>query len=93
MGARRGGEPDQHKANCIPIHCIYGLQLNPGNSNFQGKSKLLRVIGVSSYRGFEQKDQKHLIKVFLCLDMFYCRVFSNVKCKNDKTKQKHENRK
>ena len=35
---------------------------DPGNSNCQGKLKLLRIIGVSSYRGFEQKDQKHLIK-------------------------------
>ena len=36
------------------------IELNPGNSNCQGKLKLLRVIGVSNYRGFEQKDQKHL---------------------------------
>ena len=47
------------------------VQLNPGNSNCQGKMKLLQVIGVSSYRGFEQKDQKHLIKVVLCLYMFF----------------------
>ena len=39
-------------------------QLNPGNSNCQGKLKLLRVIEVSSFRGFEQKDQKHLLKWF-----------------------------
>ena len=38
-------------------------KLNPVNSNCQGKLKLLRVIGVSSYRSFEEKDQKHLIKV------------------------------
>ena len=70
------------------------LQLNPDNSNCQGKLKLLRVIGVSSYRGFEQKDQKHLIKPF-CLYMFYCKI--SCRCKrikatkqNKETKQKHE---
>ena len=58
---------------------IMVIQLNPGNSNCQRKLKLLRVIGVSSYRRFEQKDQKHLIKVVLCLYMFYCEIFSNVR--------------
>ena len=29
----------------------------------------------SSYRGFEQKDQKHLIKVILCLYKLYCKDF------------------
>ena len=62
------------------------ILLNPGNSNCQGKLKLLRVIGVSSYRGFEQKDKKHLIKVVLCLYTFYCK-------RQNKTKQKHENHK
>ena len=51
------------------------VQLNPGNSNYQGKMKLLQVIGVSSCRGFEQKDQKHLIKVVLCLYMFFLQDF------------------
>ena len=36
------------------------IQLNPGNSNCQGKLKLLRVIGVLRYRGFAQKDQKSI---------------------------------
>ena len=47
--------------NCSEgYYCPAGkLQLKPGNSNCQGKLKLLRVIGVSSYRGYEQKDQKH----------------------------------
>ena len=54
------------------------VQLNPGNSNCQEKWKLLRVIGVSSFRGFEQKDQKHLLKVVLCLYMFYCKISINV---------------
>ena len=40
---------------------VFVLQLNPGNSNCRGKLKLPRVIGRSSYRGFEQKDQKHLM--------------------------------
>ena len=40
---------------------VFVLQLNPGNSNCQGKLKLPRVIGRSSYRGFEQKDQKRLM--------------------------------
>ena len=40
---------------------VFVLQLNSSNSNCQQKLKLLRVIGLSSYRGFEQKDQKHLI--------------------------------
>ena len=40
---------------------VFVLQLNPGNSNCQRKLKLLRVIGLSSDKGFEQKDQKHLI--------------------------------
>ena len=33
----------------------------------------------SSYQGFEQKDQKHLIKVILFLYMFYCKISGNVK--------------
>ena len=71
-----------------------GVQLGPVNSNCQGKLQLLRVIRVSSYRGFEQKDQKHLIKVVLCLYMFYCKIFRNVRAnKNDKTIQKHKNHK
>ena len=45
------------------------IQLNRSNSNCQGKLKLLRVIGVLSF-GSEQKEQKHLIKVVLCLYMF-----------------------
>ena len=56
----------------------FAIQLNPGNSNRQGTLILLRVIGVSSYRGFEQKDQKHLIKVVSCLYIFYCKISSNV---------------
>ena len=52
------------------------LQSNPGNSNCQGKLKLLRIMEVSSYRGFEQKDQKHLMKVILCLYMFYCKTLA-----------------
>ena len=56
----------------------FAIQLNPGNSNCQWKLKVLRVIGVSSYRGFEQKKQKHLIKVVLCLYMFYCKISSNL---------------
>ena len=55
------------------------IQFNPGNTIYQGKLKLLRVIGVSSYRGFEQKDQKHLIKAVLCLYMFYCKIPKNVR--------------
>ena len=64
-------------------------QLNPGNlTYFQGKLKLLRVIGVSSC--FEQKYQKHLIKEAFCLYLFYCKISSNVrilKRQNKKTKQ------
>ena len=62
-------------SNC-ERECFWCVQLNPGNSKCQGKLKLLRVIGVSSCRGFEQKDQKHLIKVVLCLYMFYCMISS-----------------
>ena len=63
----------------------YFLQFNPDNSNYQGKLKLLRVIGVSSYRGFEQNEQKHLIKVaYTC---FIVRVLAKYEHKNDKTKQ------
>ena len=54
------------------------VQFNPGNSKCQGKLKLLLVIGVSSYRGFEQNDQKHLLKVVLCFYMFYCKISSKV---------------
>ena len=50
----------------IEVH-LYYIQLNPGNSNCQGKLKLLRVIGVSSYRGFGQKDYKPLIKKWFML--------------------------
>ena len=77
------------KIRIIPKECTlsisgtrdisFHIQFNPGNSNYQGKLKLLQVIGVSSYRGFEQNGQKHLIKVVLCLYMFYCKISSNVK--------------
>ena len=67
---------DNHQCNFTKTEYI---QLNPGNSKCQGKLKLLRVTGVSIYRGFEQKDQKHLIKVVLCLYMFYCKISSNVR--------------
>ena len=63
------------------------IQLNPGNSNCQGKLKLLRLIGVSSYRGFEQKENKHLIKVVLCLQCFIVRFLAMQEHKNKKTKQ------
>ena len=43
-----------------------GIQLNPGMSNFQGKFKLLRIIGVSS-----KKDKKHLI-----IKWFYARFYA-----------------
>ena len=45
-----------HSGKLYPFKEIY-LQFNPGNSNCQGKLKLLRVIGVSSCRGFQQNDQ------------------------------------
>ena len=41
---------------------ILKVQLNPGNLNCHGKLKLLRIIGVSNYGGFEGENQKHLIK-------------------------------
>ena len=57
------------------------VQLNPGNSNCQRNLKLLRVIGVSSYRGFEQKDYEHLIKVvlrlYIYLFIYFIYLFSN----------------
>ena len=62
-----------------PARGVQLIELNPGNSNCQGKLKLFRVIGVSSCRGFEQNNQKHLIKVVLCLCMFCCKISSNVK--------------
>ena len=43
---------------------VFVLQLNPGNSNCQRKLKLLRVIGLSSYRGFEQKTRNTWFKRF-----------------------------
>ena len=45
------------KFNCSKMELF--IQLNPGNSQLPRKLKLLRVIGVLNYRGFEQKDQKH----------------------------------
>ena len=48
---------------CESIYLAFlKVQLNPGNLNCHGKLKLLRVIGVSNYGGFERKNQKHLIK-------------------------------
>ena len=61
----------------VSCSLLLGLQLNPGNSNYQGKLKLLGVIGLS--RVFEQKDQKHLIKVVLCFYMFSCKISSNAR--------------
>ena len=49
---------------------------NTGNLNCQGKFNLLRVIGVSSYRVFEQKDQKHLIKVVYAYTCFIVRFLA-----------------
>ena len=43
---------------------VFVLQLNPGNSNCQRKLKLLRVIGLSSYKGFEQKTRNTWFKRF-----------------------------
>ena len=34
------------------------VQSNPGNSNLQGKKKMVRVIGSSSYRELRTNDQK-----------------------------------
>ena len=53
----------RQRENLENVDPLFNIQLNPDNWNCQGKLKLLRVIGVSSYKGFEQKDQKHLIKV------------------------------
>ena len=53
-------------------------KIHPDDSNFQGKLKLLRVVGVSSYWGFEEKTKKHLIKGILCLHVFWCKVSTNV---------------
>ena len=50
------------------------IQSNPGYSNYHGKVEI-----ISSYRGFEEKDQKHLIKEVLCFYMFNCKVSSNVR--------------
>ena len=55
------------KSTKTDIFCVVALlseriiKFDPDNSNCQGKLKLLRVIGVSSCRGFQQNDQKHLI--------------------------------
>ena len=40
-----------HECSSIGRIGFYDVQLNPGNSNCQGKLKLLGVIGVSSYTG------------------------------------------
>lgn len=37
----------------LAIVVVVNVQLNPGNSNCQVKFKSLRVIGVSSYKGFK----------------------------------------
>ena len=50
--------------------------VKPRYSNRQGKLKLLRVIGVSSYRVFEQKDKKHLIKWFYAYACFIVRFLA-----------------
>ena len=42
----------------------------------------------SSYRGFEQEDQKRLIKVVLCLYMFYCKISSSVRALKQENKTK-----
>ena len=43
----------------------------------------------SSYRGFEQEDQKRLIKVVLCLYMFYCKIYSSVRALKQENKTKN----
>ena len=35
------------------------VQLTPDNSNLQGKSKKVRVIGSSSYREFEENSREY----------------------------------
>ena len=41
----------RHDCSSIGLIGLHDIQLNPGNSNCQGKLKLLRVIEVSSYTG------------------------------------------
>ena len=72
----RGHKESEPKVTAV---IIFSVQFNPGNLNCQEKLKLLRVIGVSSCKGFQQNDPKHLIKVVLCLYMFYCKISSNVR--------------
>ena len=62
------------------------LQFHPGNLNCQGKLKLLRVIGVSSYRGFEQTTWNTWLKWFYACTCFIVRFLAT-----KKIKQKHEN--
>ena len=40
-----------------PLHLLQ-VQSAPDNSNLQGKSKIVRVIGISSYREFEANKRK-----------------------------------
>lgn len=42
----------------------------------------------SSHRGFEQEDQKRLIKVVLCLYMFYYKIYSSVRALKQENKTK-----
>ena len=39
-----------------PVSCTVIIQSTPDNSNLQGKSKKVRVIGSSSYRELEENS-------------------------------------
>ena len=50
----------------VSINQNYLLQLTPANSNLQGKSKKVRVIGSSSYWELEENSQEQGKKPFYC---------------------------
>ena len=45
----------QNQVSTTRSRVVNDIQLHPDNSNCRGKLKLLRVVVVSSYKGFEEK--------------------------------------
>ena len=54
----KGGTVGRVGLLCCQIFLHIKIQSNPDNWNLQGKKKMVRVIGSSSYRELRSNDQK-----------------------------------
>ena len=59
---------------CKPRRYHLGYSYIPITRTGKGNRNGFELIRVSSYRDFEEKTKKHLIKEILCLHVFYCTI-------------------